>query len=342
MSGSQEKGANQECAQDVILLIGTHQGNIKRGKRRGGMFGKTHSQKTKTILSKKKINRFKHITSFMKMFEVDVFNKRNRIKRVQYERIPFNITKAIRYVFNRHFCACGCGKLANEGRRYILKHKKEGIQTVIGKHWKWRRRSNLEIAIMYVFKPGPYDSRIGMRHSKEKGIKISNSLKGITRSVETRIKQSNRLKGSVSSKKNRSHKEVYGREKAEEIRRKISSSLYGTMRTKESIEKTRIGMMMHRKNRELVSVGKYEKEILDEIETRKGIKIERTYPVFGYFVDGYCEETNTVYEVDEEYHRKEMVIIRDLERQKKIEEYLQCKFIRIDVKKWLDGKRVLS
>jgi hypothetical protein len=52
----------------------------------------------------------------------------------------------------------------------------------------------------------------------------------------------------------------------------------------------------------------------------------------GYWVDGYDKEKNTILEVDEKQYfdfngnLKE----KDIRRQKEIEEYLKCKFIRLN------------
>jgi hypothetical protein len=51
----------------------------------------------------------------------------------------------------------------------------------------------------------------------------------------------------------------------------------------------------------------------------------------GYFVDGYDKEKNTVIEYDEKHHFKNKKLReKDINRQKEIEEYLKCKFIRIN------------
>jgi len=51
----------------------------------------------------------------------------------------------------------------------------------------------------------------------------------------------------------------------------------------------------------------------------------------GYWVDGYSEEKNIVLEYDEPHHFNSDGTLkqRDIERQQEIEEYLNCKFIRI-------------
>lgn len=53
----------------------------------------------------------------------------------------------------------------------------------------------------------------------------------------------------------------------------------------------------------------------------------------GYFVDGYDAENNIVYEWDEKWHfEDDKIIEKDKIRQEKIENLLECKFIRI--KQW--------
>lgn len=53
----------------------------------------------------------------------------------------------------------------------------------------------------------------------------------------------------------------------------------------------------------------------------------------GYWVDGYDKENNVVYEFDElKHYNGDILKQRDLDRQKQIEQFLKCKFIRI--KSW--------
>lgn len=49
----------------------------------------------------------------------------------------------------------------------------------------------------------------------------------------------------------------------------------------------------------------------------------------GYWVDGYDEINNTVYEFDEKYHIIKSQSRKDINRQEEIEKHLKCKFIRI-------------
>ena len=68
-----------------------------------------------------------------------------------------------------------------------------------------------------------------------------------------------------------------------------------------------------------------EKQLLDELQEEYGYEIIRQYQVEGYFIDGYIKELNLAIEIDEKPKNKE----RDIERQKIIENKLNCKFLRI-------------
>jgi len=75
------------------------------------------------------------------------------------------------------------------------------------------------------------------------------------------------------------------------------------------------------------SQGCHESTILDAIEQREGITIDRHFKVLGYMPDGYCHETNTVYEVYEKHHNRR--VQKDLLRETKICNHLSCDFIII-------------
>ena len=176
--------------------------------------------------------------------------------------------------------------------------------------------------------------------SKEKALKIGLALKG----------------NHPSPNKDKTYEEMYGIAKARELKKRHSDSMIGKNKGRKWTKKQRINLSKvhtgrifskkHRKNIRLsiikynkkagkfrTRIGKNEKQILDKIEKESKYKIKRNFPIksLGYFVDGYCKETNTVYEVDEPHHfdvygnLKE----RDAERQKQIEEKLNCNFIRI-------------
>jgi hypothetical protein len=78
-----------------------------------------------------------------------------------------------------------------------------------------------------------------------------------------------------------------------------------------------------------ITRGKNEKDILDKIEMDNNISIQRDFKVLNFFPDGYCSETNTVYEVNEPHHRKKYYKEKDEKRRKILHKYLKCKFIVI-------------
>ena len=79
-------------------------------------------------------------------------------------------------------------------------------------------------------------------------------------------------------------------------------------------------------------------QILDKIAIERNVHIKHAmnggeYYIkeLGYWVDGYDEQNNVVYEFDENYHFNSEGTLneKDRVRQKEIENYLKCKFIRI-------------
>lgn len=78
-----------------------------------------------------------------------------------------------------------------------------------------------------------------------------------------------------------------------------------------------------------INKGLNEEKILDFIQETLQIKIDRDFHVLGYHPDGYCHETNTVYEVYEKYHLNKDKMQYDLKRQKEITDKLQCNFVII-------------
>jgi hypothetical protein len=81
--------------------------------------------------------------------------------------------------------------------------------------------------------------------------------------------------------------------------------------------------------------GKNEDIILDNIEKEKNIIIFRQVRIGRKIVDGYHNDTNTVYEVDENHHRFQKV--KDEIREDKIKNMIKCNFIRINEKEFLQN-----
>ena len=75
-----------------------------------------------------------------------------------------------------------------------------------------------------------------------------------------------------------------------------------------------------------------EKAALDAIEQVSGIEILRQYRIGKYLVDGYCKNTNTVFEIDESYHYVSgRLKPKCFSRQKIIEKKIGCRFVRIKI-----------
>jgi hypothetical protein len=90
-----------------------------------------------------------------------------------------------------------------------------------------------------------------------------------------------------------------------------------------------IELKIQRGNIGFINKGFRETDILDYYSKILGIKIERDFKVLNYFPDGYCRETNTIYEVYENYHLYPSEIKRDIERQHLIQNELKCNFVII-------------
>jgi len=96
-----------------------------------------------------------------------------------------------------------------------------------------------------------------------------------------------------------------------------------------------IGGFLKSKNKNgVMRIGRNETTILDFIEREKGIKLKRQYPVGLYSIDGYDEENNIAYEVDEIYHKR--IKIKDFIREDNIKKRLKCKFIRLKESEYID------
>ena len=78
--------------------------------------------------------------------------------------------------------------------------------------------------------------------------------------------------------------------------------------------------------------GERERGALCAIEQLLGIKLIRQYKVGKYRIDGYCVETNTAYEIDEEQHFVKGELKQECkDRQSYIESVLGCSFVRTAV-----------
>lgn len=198
-------------------------------------------------------------------------------------------------------------KLSKETRKKMSENNKGENNPHYGKKPSEESRKKMSEA-----QKGKKNHNFGKHFSEEIKRKMSESNKGKYPSEETRMKMSKAKKGkhvSIKTEFKKGHKKQNTTKETKEKMR-ISAFEYA---------KKVVGIICPR-------IGKNEKQILDKLEKEIGYEILRQYKVCGYFVDGYILELRLVIEVDERPKNLE----RDIERQKIIEEELNCKFIRIN------------
>lgn len=154
---------------------------------------------------------------------------------------------------------------------------------------------------------------------------ISTKTKLAMQKPEIKAKLSRPMSASTKAKISTSMKERWC---APEYRKKTTDSHKGKKfgeKTRAKMRQTALSRIIQ--NGTMISVGKNERSLLDRQEQMDRCKIERGYNIkgLGYVVDGYCPETNTVYEVYEPFHNRQ--IFEDLIREEKICKHLSCDFI---------------
>ncbi len=134
-----------------------------------------------------------------------------------------------------------------------------------------------------------------------------------------------------------------GKSMSEEAKLNMSKSQIGKKLPEETILKMRISRFNYIKNVTGAihpNIGKYEKQILDEVQNTIGFSIKRAFYINGYFLDGYCQELNLAIEIDEEYHYNEKQKHKDIEKQNSIMKSLNCNFLRIRVKEFIKNEKI--
>ena len=187
----------------------------------------------------------------------------------------------------------------------------------------------------------------GKHHSEEsrKRMSVIHSRKHLSDETLKKMCESHRGERNVNFGRHLSneHKQKIsianiGKTVSEETRKKLSERLggennpnFGKHISEETCKKLRISAINYLENTSGISprIGSNEKSLLDIQEQKDNIKILRNYKIseLGYFVDGYCKETNTVYEVYEKYHDRQ--VQKDLQRENEICNHLGCDFIII-------------
>lgn len=188
---------------------------------------------------------------------------------------------------------------------------------------------------------------------KETREKLSESLKGripwnkgITHSKKTREKLSKSLKGKVGTMK--------GKKMSRDTKEKMSKAKKGIIpwnkglkncHSRETVKKIRLNYLQRiseRYNNGYQLTPNYNPEackLIDQYGKENGYNFQHAenggeilISGLGYWVDGYDKDKNTVIEIDEQHHFKNGKLSnKDILRQKEIENFLRCKFIRIKI-----------
>lgn len=186
--------------------------------------------------------------------------------------------------------------------------------------------------------------------SKCKGTLLSQQRKGIMKISD---QQKNNISNTLREKykngiiKSTQKGKMYSREQyptygmrskhhSDEAKSKQSNKKIGTIHTTECRQKMRLKSIERIERTKLNGlpltpcIGNNETKILDYLQNECfNYPIIRQYKIKGYFLDGYCPSLNLAIEIDEQRHKK--YIEKDIQRQKEIEEKLNCKFLRIEI-----------
>lgn len=168
--------------------------------------------------------------------------------------------------------------------------------------------------------------KFGYLNSEKTKRKMSEAKKGKKFSEEIREKLSLSHKGEKNY--------LYGKHLFEETKRKIglanSIANKGKKHSEETKERMRQSAFEYAKKVDGIicpTIGRNEKQKLDELEVKLEYRIIRQYEVGGYHLDGYIPEINLAIEVDEKRH--ERIKEKDNQREEFIKQKLGCRFLRI-------------
>lgn len=170
-------------------------------------------------------------------------------------------------------------------------------------------------------------ARLGTHLSEETKRKIGVSQLGRVSGMRGK-KHSAESKQKIGDAGRGSNNPNFGKHFSDEHIRRLSESHKGNKLSVDAKRKLRVFALNRVAKQGRLCQGKNETALLDEQERKDGVKILRQWNTkIGYQVDGYCPETNTVYEVYEKYHDKR--VQKDLERETEICNRFGCDFIII-------------
>lgn len=192
---------------------------------------------------------------------------------------------------------------------------------------------------------GKSKSRIH-RKNISRGRKNMKMILGYINSPDTRDKMRVSHKNKKLSKKHKINIGLgnKGKVRSEKTKENMKGHTGIYIRSEKCKKNMRIAAIKYIKNNsKFVSprLGRYEKQILDELQNILGFSIKRQFYINGYFLDGYCQELNLAIEVDEEHHYQDNVLSKkDVDKQNNIINLLNCNFIRIEVKDIIENKKI--
>lgn len=222
--------------------------------------------------------------------------------------------------------------LAKKGRKISEKQKIQIRETLLknpNRYWLGKKRSQETKDKISLIHRGRTPWNKGIPVSNETKLKIINKLKGKKLSEETKLKKSIKMKELI-----RTGRLVMPTNKGKHLTEDHKEKL--RVKAKKRFTEEGFGI--------IPSIGNHEKEILDKLEEIFNYKIHRNFFIDGYYLDGYISEINLAIEVDENYHfdREGNLKQKDLDRQKRIEKLLNCKFLRIKEKSYLRNKHIFN
>lgn len=169
----------------------------------------------------------------------------------------------------------------------------------------------------------------GKQHSEEWKHAISIGNSGKKRTIEQKL----RYRNSKLGKKNPNYKKEYTTEERKRWSQYSKKQWENMLPDTKDIRNTKIRKSRLKYIKEVGGprIGKFEKPVLDFLESYFGFSIIRQYEIGGYFLDGYCPIMNLAIEIDESHHKKMKYLIKDIKREEIICKTLNCSFLRVGV-----------
>lgn len=214
-----------------------------------------------------------------------------------------------------------------------LKRKNKGyIHPFLGKHHTEETKRKM-VEAKQKYKPflGKHHTEETKRKISEKQIGISKPMKEETRlsMIGRKLSDNHKLNISLSLK---------GHKTTNETKLKISQKIQGIKRNENTKEKNRINTINLIKKLGISRIYNPKAcEFMDEYGQKNGYSFQHAQnggevEIAGYCVDGYDKNKNVVFEYDEIKHEYSKRKEKDLEREKRIIDKLNCEVIRYSEK----------